>query len=259
MNVCNKCGIDKPDDQYETYWHSTKKKYFTRRICVDCIKKQQKEYRLKIRQGKLNLDISSTNDNITQPDPPESFIEDFSTNPDYKFCVGCETWKLKTEYFVAKNKTRQTYTIFKRCKKCHNSNNREKSKLYWEEKRKNYGGSEHVCSKPGKYEDEFQKEQTFWVMNLIGWEYNEEKNIWTKKGIKELVDGKIVWPNIKEKTKRIFNPEKKILPDKERKDVDIDKLISLRNLGWSWINISLEMKTSIPTLRNRLLKYNQKT
>ncbi len=254
--ICSKCKQDKPADQYYTYWHSNHKKHYTRKVCTECTSKQTREYKLKIKQEKLKLIQEPTSTEIVQPVVPESFVEDFSTNPDYKFCVGCNTWKLKTEYFVAKNKTRNTFTIFKRCKWCHNSTNRDKAKLYWEERRKNYGGSENVSAKPNTYADEYQKEQTFWLMKLLGWSYNEEQGIWTKKGIKELKEGKIYWPNVKETKKVVkFNPQKKVLPTDERKDVDIEKLLFLRKCNWTLERISEELKCSVPTLRTRLKKY----
>jgi hypothetical protein len=254
--ICNKCNEEKPIEQYETYWHSNRKKHYTRRICKACIRKQQKENKFKLKQDKEILIQEPTSTEIVQPVVLESIVEDFSTNPDYKFCVGCNTWKPKTEYFVAKNKNRNTVTIFKRCKWCHNSNNREKAKLYWEERRKNYGGSENVSAKPGTYIDEYQKEQTFWLMKLMGWTYVEEKNVWIKQGIKELQEDRIFWPNVKETKKVVkFNPQKKVLPKDERKDVDIEKLLFLKKCKWTMEQISDEMKCSIPTLRSRLKKY----
>jgi hypothetical protein len=219
------------------------------------MKKQKKDFRTKIKEEKEKMNQTLMEEKKVQPDVPELIVEDFSNNPDYKFCVGCNTWKPKTEYFVAKNKSRNTITLFKRCKWCHNTNNREKAKQYWEDRRKNYGGSEHIYTKPNTYVDEYQKEQTFWLMQLLGWTYNEIEGIWTKEGIKELRDEKIFWVNVKPKIKPPKKEPKKKLPNGYRKDVDVEKIIKLKNLGWSHTMIANELGCSIPTVRDRIKNY----
>ena len=69
MSICTKCKIDKADDQYQTYWHSTQQKFRTRRICRTCTSNRNKEYKQRVRKG-----INS------QPDPPELQPEVFDND-----------------------------------------------------------------------------------------------------------------------------------------------------------------------------------
>lgn len=202
MSVCNKCKVERTADQYETYWHSSHQKHYTRRICNVCTRLQKKEYKLKIKANKLLLEQLPQKEIIIQPDAPELIVEDFSTNPDYKKCVLCLEYKNLKEFYFAK--TVQAYQS--KCKKCHNQVAHQKQAQAYEYKKINCGGSERVPPKAGVFADEYQKEQTFWVMKLMGWTYNEEHNKWFKDGIKELQDGKVKWFNIPEK---IVKPKKR--------------------------------------------------
>lgn len=47
------------------------------------------------------------------------------------------------------------------------------------------GGSERIPVKPNKYLDEFQKAQTFLVLERLGWVFNEDTGIWSKDGVKD--------------------------------------------------------------------------
>ena len=51
--VCNKCKVDCPIEKFDTYFHSTKNKHYTRRICNPCMRLGYREYKLKIKSQLL--------------------------------------------------------------------------------------------------------------------------------------------------------------------------------------------------------------
>ena len=71
-------------------------------------------------------------------------------------------------------------TPFKNCKECHVKHYKDKVI----ENRKDKGGSERVSYYPNTYVDIYQKEQTFWLMELLGWTYNDN-GVWSKEGFKD--------------------------------------------------------------------------
>jgi hypothetical protein len=103
---------------------------------------------------------------------------------------------------------------------------REKDRLDREEELEMNGGSERVPRKPNEYVDKYQKEQTFMVMQVLGYTYNEETGIWTKPGVKEVIDGKIVFPNIK-KENRLGIYRTKLSSS------IVKEIIEYRNRGWN--------------------------
>ena len=240
MIVCNKCKIEKEDDQYYTYWHSTFKKQYTRKICQECIKKQKKKYKAKIRQEKLRM-----KEILTQPEKvaviaPELQPDPFNDNPLYKFCKNCNQYKLLTDYYV--NKSINGYATW--CKVCHNGHTRKKQLEYYQNKYENNGGSERVLSKANNFTDEYQKEQTFWIMELMGWTYNEN-GVWSKEGIKDKDKN---WTNVKKVPKK-----KKEIGIRKSREYDVDKMKELRESGLYFYEIAKIMKCSKPTVL-KLLK-----
>ena len=92
------------------------------------------------------------------------------------------------------------------------------------------GGGDRVRIKPNKYYDIYQRKQTFQVMELLGFTFNEETGIWTKPGFKEIIDGKIVFPFLKP------IPKKKVRgvdyePRRRVKTSDIKKIRELHKKG----------------------------
>ena len=235
MKVCSKCKIEKQDDQYYTYWHSTQNKNRTRNICQECIKKQKKEYKAKIRQDKLNM-MDLPNEQIKPAViEPELQTDLFKGNPLYKFCKNCNQYKLLTEYYV--NKGINGYATW--CKVCHNTHTRQKQIEFYQNKYKNNGGSERVLAKGNSYTDEFQRKQTFWVMELMGWTFNEN-GIWSKEGIKDKDNN---WMNVKKVPKK----KKEYVP-RESREYDVDKIRELRENGMILSDIAKMMKCSKPTV-----------
>lgn len=154
MAICTKCNEDLSSDNFSTYYHSTQRKYRTRRICKQCISIQKKQYKLRLKESDLFL--------IT-PEPTPTITPDINS----RYCKTCDTIKPITEYY--------THTPY-RCKECIKRIETE----YYKERRKERGGSEKILSKPNTYLDDYQRQQTTMVLQALGYTYNEENGIWFK-------------------------------------------------------------------------------
>lgn len=163
MKCCTKCKINKSEDEFQTYFHSTQNKTRMRGACTECFNKQKIEYKIK-KQIEKN---------------PDKY---YSTKEGYGKCRKCSTWKnLDTDF-------RGGYTSL--CKKCHT----EYSKEYRRNTIINKGGSGKIIQTPNKYMDEQQKEQTFMVMGVLGYVYNEKYDVWEKPGYKTINEsGKVTF------------------------------------------------------------------
>lgn len=153
--ICNVCNIDKPEKEYQQYWHSTQQKFHTRKECNTCFYGKRKA-------KKMGIEFV--------PVQPVRMIR----------CTGCKKEKPETEYnfnSIARNVTR--------CNLC-----REKSARYNTDKQDReqeildtLGGLEY-CRYPNEYKNEIQKKAVFDIMLSMGWKFNEEGGIWFKEGIK---------------------------------------------------------------------------
>lgn len=182
--ICTKCSVDKPLDQYETYFHRPQNKLRTRKYCRDCFKEQKKLYRESIKMKE-----------IVQPVVPELEIEvvnPLSTNPNYKLCRTCQEYIHIDDYYHHGESKKTTYLD---CRKCCNKREADKRRKERQEAIENGGGSEMVSSKPNTYKDIYQKEQTFMVMEVLGYTYQD--GVWLKPGTKELINGKLVFPKLR--------------------------------------------------------------
>lgn len=184
----------------------------------------------------MNLIQEPTSTEKPQPEVPESFIEDFSNNDEYKLCTKCDEFKLLSDFYIHK----QTNKHFSICKECQIGSSRVAAKEYWENKRKNNGGSEKVRPRPNMYTDQYQKEQTFWVMELMGWTYNDN-GVWSKEGIK---DKNKVWDKIPEVPK-VVKVKKGPRPSAV---LDMDKVRELREQGLTFNKIGEIFKVSGTTI-----------
>jgi hypothetical protein len=180
MITCSKCKIEKEDNQYATYFHSSFNKTFTRKICKLCFNLQKSEYRKKKKMEKIQI---PTQQEIIQPEVLKLEIEG-------KVCKQCNEFKPYSGFY--KNNSAKD-KLTSKCRKCVYQN--EKKDL--QERLKEKGGSELVLKTPGKYMDKFQEEGTAELMTLLGYIKHETKNIWLKPGVKELIDGKIVFMKVK--------------------------------------------------------------
>ena len=226
--ICTKCNIDKPIDQYGTYFHSTQQKTRTRKYCKDCYKEQKRKYR-----ESINLK------EIVQPVTPEPPTIDYSTNPDYLKCIVCEEWKvIKEDYYLAKGGR----PIYKRCKECQKEMDRQRTS----NKLKDNGGSLMIGQKPGVFFDEYQRQNTFELMTLFGYLYDEETGIWYKHGVKEIVDGKPVFLKVK---KRLHGTPKKIT-----KEI-VNQIIELKRNNYTYASIARKLKISETSVQRYLHIY----
>jgi len=142
MIRCSKCDTVKPDDQYQTYYHSTQKKHRIRKVCTVCYNEQKTQYRIK----------KKTQNNIKLG---------------YQYCQDCEQYLPPENFYKA---------VKCRCKKCQ----LHKESVERAEQRAENGGSAKVRMYPNQYVDEHQKAQTFEAMKVLGYTYNEENGVWFK-------------------------------------------------------------------------------
>jgi len=177
---------------------------------------------------------------------PNEVVEDFSTNPDYKSCTMCKNYKLLKEFYQNKN----TGYYHSRCIPCHLEYSNGKLTDYYQDKYKTKGGSERVLRKAGEFVDIYQEEQVSWLLQLLGWRKDGE--IWVKKGIKSVVDGKIVWDNIHKKEKSIILTKSRLVIT----DEDIKDILRLRSEGLIIKHIAIIYKCSAPTIC-KILKANE--
>lgn len=173
MRLCSKCKIDKEDASFSTYYHSTQKKERTRNVCISCFNEQKRLYRQSIKNKK-----------ITQPEVLKEEMEPLQvilpiTEPTiivkpregYKICNKCRIDKPVEDY----------YGKFGHCRSCDLEMERTRNL----QRKIDNGGSLKVGVKPNVYFDKYQKENTFSLLERMGWEFNEENNIWWKDGIKD--------------------------------------------------------------------------
>jgi hypothetical protein len=240
MKFCSKCKIQKPLTEYYTYFHSTQNKFRTRNICQDCMKKQKNEYKAKIRQEKLNLIQVPNQEEIIQPGPPELIPDGF------KECIDCKLILPLTDYY----KNSKSNIPFRRCKKCQSLVNKKGLKEAIELKRVECGGSERVPTKPNTYTDEYQKAQTFWIMELMGWTYNDN-GVWSKDGIK---DKDKFWVNVKKPVK----PPKPEIPKRTKWTAYGKQMNELREQGMIFNDIAKIFGCSKPTVIKAVRLYNGK-
>lgn len=142
MIRCSKCDTFKPDDQYQTYYHSTHKKFRTRKVCTVCYYEQKKQYRIRKKTEK-------------------------TIKLGYLYCQDCQQYLPPESFYKA---------LKCRCKECQ----KYKESIERAEYRAENGGSAKVRMYPNEYVDEYQKAQTFEVMNVLGYTYNEENGVWFK-------------------------------------------------------------------------------
>lgn len=248
MKECIRCKELKPENRFYIYKNKTTNKIYSRNVCNDCMYDNVKRFRSKLKGENLKSIQTPIQEEIIQPDVPESIIEDFSNNPDYRCCIGCKEYKLLSEFY--RNNTTGYY--MSKCKVCHNAKAHELQKKYYEEKYRTCGGSEVVKRHPDDWTDEFQRDQCHWLLETIGWEKNNVngKTIWTRLGIKHLEDDKIIWDKIKPK-----EPKPKQIRRK-RPTYNINQIIQLRSEGKLMREIAEIIGCSKPTIVKILKRIN---
>jgi hypothetical protein len=72
-----------------------------------------------------------------------------------------------------------------------------------------------IPNKPGKFKTIEDKENVEIFLKSVNWIWDDEFKVWLKPGLKEIKDGKIVWPNINEEKVH----EKTLISKEEKKFV----------------------------------------
>ena len=221
MKVCNKCKVERNDNEFDKYWHSTRQQFYIRGICNPCMKEGYRQYKLKVKQDKL--------------------LKDIENNPDYKKCVDCNEYKLLQEYYLSA--TRQALN---RCKSCYVTYYKNKVKDKMEMK----GGLDSYYKEPNKYTSETQRSQVFMVMELLGWEFDGQ--VWNKSGLKE--NG--VFINIiptEKKRKRVSVPHGRKIKSGVWKNQE--KIVELIEEGHTYKDVAEVYDCSHTTIRLVVSKY----
>lgn len=207
----------------------------TRKVCRTCFNEQKKEYRKSIISKKISQPVEDLTPIIT--------IVDYSNNPDYKSCKECNEYKpLEMFHFFNKEKG----LTFNTCKDCE----RENDRIYNERIKEENGGSKMVGLKPNTYFDEYQKKNTFEVMTLMGYLFNEEFGIWTKEGVKTIKDGKPYFHFLKYHKK---GKKGGIITQTQK-----EKVIEYNGKGFSKKRISRIMNISENSIYKIIRSYEQK-
>ena len=210
---CNVCNEDKELNQFQTYWHSTQQTVRTRKQCTKCY---------------YNIRLKRKN--------PDMY---YKNNPDYHKCNTCKDWKLIKEFYTTNN---EIYS--NRCRVCTKELEHNKRREHLEQS----CGSEKIKQKPNQYMDEYQKKCTFWMMELMGYTFDEVTGIWIKPNWKEVKDGKAFFPNIG-KTRKIGIKVTQTM---------IEQMLELRKLGWGYNRIADKIGISDTTVFKYVSRYEGK-
>jgi len=87
-----------------------------------------------------------------------------------KRCTKCGEVKPVDEFYLQSNNYYLSY-----CKKCDR-----------ERKRMRYQKVEKIFNAPNKYSSDEQRNDTFKIMTILGWQYNSTNGVWYKEGIKDM-------------------------------------------------------------------------
>lgn len=190
--TCSKCKVEKELNQFDKYFHSTQQKERIRGYCKSCYKEQKKLYRESIKTKKIMEPVSVIEEPVVIIPQPVEVVNPLSTNPNYKLCRTCQEYIHIDDYYHHGESKKTTYLD---CRKCCNKREADKRRKERQEAIENGGGSEMVSSKPNTYKDIYQKEQTFMVMQVLGYTYQD--GVWLKPGTKELINGKLVFSKLR--------------------------------------------------------------
>jgi uncharacterized protein (DUF433 family) len=164
--ICRLCGVEKTDEHFRKYRHKKgTDKIYQRNECSLCLNKLSSERR-------RNRKINPPGVLKSQPEVLEKPIEIV----ELRICKDCGIEKPITDYHRLQQNDRVWY--YRNCKKCYliaiNKGKEEKNPL----------GLRYRIN-PNEYTNEYQKEQTFELMNVMGWVFDEPTGVWNKPGLKE--------------------------------------------------------------------------
>ena len=220
MKICEKCKVEQDDKEYYSYYHSVRKKIYTRLVCLSCTRKQARENKSKIKEQEQTLEQVPQQEKIIQPVVPESQQEVLKGQ---RRCKDCNEIKNMNEFYVNRYQcivcVREKEAIYRR-----------KESL---ERKINNGGSERVKQTPGDYADIYQEQQVTEFLTALGWKLNPN-GVWSKEGFKTKDK---VWEKPIKKYKRVDNGNYK---GSERSPVYLKRLelIKLREGGMTLSKIA---------------------
>lgn len=120
-----------------------------------------------------------------------SYIFNTMEDQEGKVCSKCQEWQTLNDFRYRED--RNLYSSI--CLECEKEIRHNKYA-----KTRNIHQEEYwmILDKPGDFHSIKEQQQVAKVMKSMGWKYNILYSIWVKKGIKEIKDGRLVWPKIKE-------------------------------------------------------------
>lgn len=237
MKICEKCKVEQGEKEYYSYYHSVRKKIYTRLICLSCTRKQARENKSKIKEQKQTLEQVPQQEKIIQPVVTESQQEVLKGQ---RRCKDCNEIKNMNEFYVNRFQCIA-------CVREKEATYRRKESL---ERRINNGGSERVKQTPGDYADIYQEQQVTEFLTALGWKLNPN-GVWSKKGFKTKDK---VWEKPIKKFKRVISGN---YTGSERSPVykKRDELLKLRETGMTYIKIG-DIYNISPATVMRIIKDN---
>ena len=228
MLICTRCKNEREDNQYETYFHSTRGKHYTRKICTPCMREG---YRLFKQKKKLEKQ---------PPQPVQVPVVPENT----KQCGTCMEYKTYDNYYLS-----HAGNPVKMCKVCYGKYHRDKVEFKYREN----GGKDHYYKDPNRYTTQEQKEQVFMVMELLGWIFDERTGIWNKPGVKENGVFINIVPVVKKERKvRQTNMGRKI---KSGVWNNTERIVKLIEEGYTYFDVADVFDCSHTTIRSVVTRY----
>jgi hypothetical protein len=213
---CKKCNTEKPNTEFQTYYHSTQNINRTRKQCNLCFNEAKKQSRILKKM---------------------------------KICIKCGENKLKNEFYdlrsLTPNDKRRSI-----CKVCTILYVKTKQKKYRGTKEER---GEPVLNKPNTYRNQEQKEDGFAIMEALGFTFVEETGRWHKEGFRN-PDGTFV--RIEERNRLIDEKNAKETKDMNiwesitylrEKDTSIAEISRITNLNYNTVHkyIAYKKKTTL--------------
>jgi hypothetical protein len=187
-------------------------------VCLTCTREQVKNYKRKEKPA------------VVKEEPK-------------KYCPCCKKDVPLTGYYDSGKEVNGRY-----CISCirKNQNDRNYNRVMSE------GGSERVLQKPNKYADEYQKAQTFMVLERLGWTFNEDTGIWSREGVKDKFG---TWLNIIPQPKIKRRPDGIIVRKKHGVHNYIKEIVQQRESGVSVFDLAYIYCCSHTTIRTIIYNY----
>lgn len=147
-----------------------------------------------------------------------------------RICSICNQEKYLSEFISTNNR------IYFQCRECI-SNRYKRDYQKW---LANNCGGDKILGKPNQYQNKYQKDCVFKLMESLGYLYNESNGIWWKPGIKD-EDGNFL--KVIKRNKRIGRPGYTNIKDEKRKNI-----VKLYQQGYSYKRIEEILNISNTTI-----------